>query len=106
MYLYRHLAEQPPVEKKSFSKEYMAFLIAFGIIGLAIAFVIGQAASRLVTAFDNDIVDPTIGLFLPAGSLDKVVEGGALRSSEQCNYAVLFGSRRRLARCLSDRLHL
>ena len=48
------MTEQPPVEKKSFSKEYMAFLIAFGIIGLAIAFVIGQAASRLVTAFVND----------------------------------------------------
>jgi large conductance mechanosensitive channel len=41
----------------------------FGIIGLAIAFVIGQAASRLVTAFVNDIVDPIIGFFLPAGSL-------------------------------------
>ena len=50
----------------------MAFLIAFGIIGLAIAFVIGQAASRLVTAFVNDIIDPTIGLFLPAGSLDNL----------------------------------
>ena len=50
----------------------MAFLIAFGIIGLAIAFVIGQAASRLVTAFVNDIVDPTVGLFLPAGSLENM----------------------------------
>ena len=50
----------------------MAFLIAFGIIGLAIAFVIGQAASRLVTTFVNDIVDPTIGLFLPTGSLDNL----------------------------------
>lgn len=66
------MTEQPPVEKKSFKKEYIAFLIAFGIIGLAIAFVIGQAASKLVTAFVNDIVDPTIGLFLPAGSLDKL----------------------------------
>ena len=70
MCLCRKLGRTAPVEKKSFSKEYMAFLIAFGIIGLAIAFVIGQAASRLVTAFVNDIVDPTIGLFLPAGSLD------------------------------------
>ena len=66
------MTEQPPVEKKSFKKEYIAFLIAFGIIGLAIAFVIGQAASKLVTAFVNDIVDPTIGLFLPAGSLDNL----------------------------------
>jgi large conductance mechanosensitive channel len=42
----------------------------FGIIGLAIAFVIGQAASKLVTAFVNDIVIPLIGLFLPAGDLN------------------------------------
>ncbi len=42
----------------------------FGIIGLAIAFVIGQAASKLVTAFVNYIVTPFIGLFLPAGDLN------------------------------------
>lgn len=41
----------------------------FGVIGLAIAFVIGQAASALVNAFVKDIIDPFIGLFLPAGSL-------------------------------------
>lgn len=66
------MAEQPPIEKKSFRREYIAFLIAFGIIGLAIAFVIGQAASKLVTAFVNDIIDPTVGLFLPAGSLENM----------------------------------
>lgn len=66
------LTEQPSAEKKSFKEQYVAFLIAFGIIGLAIAFVIGQAASKLVTAFVKDIIDPTVGLFLPAGSLDNV----------------------------------
>jgi large conductance mechanosensitive channel len=66
------LTEQPSSEKKSFKEQYVAFLIAFGIIGLAIAFVIGQAASKLVTAFVKDIVDPTIGLFLPAGSLENM----------------------------------
>ena len=50
----------------------MAFLIAFGVIGLAIAFVIGQAASKLVTSFVQDIIDPTIGLFLPEGSLENM----------------------------------
>jgi large conductance mechanosensitive channel len=60
------LTERSPVEKKSFTKEYVAFLITFGIIGLAIAFVIGQAASKMVTAFVKDIIDPTVGLFLPA----------------------------------------
>ena len=66
------MTQQPPAEKKSFRKEYVAFLIAFGIIGLAIAFVIGQAASKMVTAFVKDIIDPTIGLFLPEGSLENM----------------------------------
>jgi large conductance mechanosensitive channel len=66
------MTQQPPGEKKSFRKEYVAFLIAFGIIGLAIAFVIGQAASKLVTSFVQDIIDPTIGLFLPEGSLENM----------------------------------
>jgi large conductance mechanosensitive channel len=67
---YLTLTEQPP-EKKSFKEQYIAFLIAFGIIGLAIAFVIGQAVSKVVTAFVNDIIDPTIGLFLP-GSINNM----------------------------------
>ena len=65
------LTEQPPPEKKSFKEQYIAFLIAFGIIGLAIAFVIGQAVSKVVSSFVKDIIDPTIGLFLP-GSLSNM----------------------------------
>ena len=58
--------------KRTLAQEFFDFLKTFGIIGLAIAFVIGQAASRLVTAFVNDIVDPMIGYFLPAGSLETM----------------------------------
>ncbi|MGI0102885.1 MAG: MscL family protein, partial [Nitrosotalea sp.] len=58
--------------KKSFIKEFMDFLQKFSVIGLAIAFVIGQAASKLVTAFVNDIVNPLIGLLTPnVGNLNK-----------------------------------
>jgi hypothetical protein len=39
-----------PEEKRSFTQEFFFFLKTFGIIGLAIAFVIGQAASALVNA--------------------------------------------------------
>ncbi|MGC1131479.1 MAG: MscL family protein [Nitrososphaeraceae archaeon] len=60
----------PPKEKKrGFTQEFIFFLKTFGIIGLAIAFIIGQAASKLVTAFVNDIIDPIIGIFLPGGNL-------------------------------------
>jgi large conductance mechanosensitive channel len=65
------VTEQPPPQKKSFKEEYVAFLIAFGVIGIAIGFVIGQAVNKLVTAFVKDIIDPTIGLFL-AGNLENM----------------------------------
>lgn len=64
------MSEQPqPPPKKSMMQEFMDFMKTFGIIGLAIAFVIGSAASRLVTALVNDIITPFIGLFMPAGDL-------------------------------------
>jgi len=65
-------ADLPPEVRRTLSQEFFDFLKTFGIIGLAIAFVLGQAASRLVTAFVNDIIDPLIGLFLPAGSLETM----------------------------------
>ena len=61
--------QSPSEGKPSFTQEFFFFLKTFGIIGLAIAFVIGQAASALVTALVEDIIDPIIGFFLPAGNL-------------------------------------
>ena len=52
--------------------EFILFLKTFGVIGLAIAFVIGAAASKLVTAFVTDIVNPIVGLALPSGDLKKL----------------------------------
>ncbi|AIC14348.1 large conductance mechanosensitive channel protein MscL [Nitrososphaera viennensis] len=59
----------PPPEKKTLMTEFIDFLKTFGVIGLAIAFVIGAAASKLVTAFVNDIITPIVGLALPSGDL-------------------------------------
>lgn len=64
--------EEVLIVKKTLAQEFFYFLKTFGIIGLAIAFVIGQAASGLVTSFVDDIINPLIGLFLPAGNLDAV----------------------------------
>lgn len=58
--------------KKSLMQEFFDFLKTFGVIGLAIAFVIGAAASKLVTALVADIVNPLVGLFLPAGDLQAM----------------------------------
>jgi large conductance mechanosensitive channel len=60
------------VSTKTFISQFFDFLKTFGIIGLAIAFVIGQASSKLITAFVEDIINPLIGLFLPSGSLEQL----------------------------------
>jgi len=56
----------------SFLSQFGKFLKTFGIVGLALALVIGQASSNLVTSLVNDIINPFIGLFLPAGNLDNI----------------------------------
>ena len=42
--------EEVLIVKKTLAQEFFYFLKTFGIIGLAIALVIGQAASGLVTS--------------------------------------------------------
>jgi large conductance mechanosensitive channel len=63
---------QPPSKSKSLMQQFMEFLKTFGIIGLAIAFVIGAASSKLITAFVNDLINPIVGLALPSGSLKEL----------------------------------
>jgi len=57
----------PPPVKKSFSEEFMDFLNKFGVIGLAIAFIIGGAAGRLITALVADLLMPIIAVIVPGG---------------------------------------
>ena len=64
--------EEVLIVKKTLAQEFFYFLKTFGIIGLAIAFVVGQAASGLVTSLVDDIINPLIGLFLPSGNLDAM----------------------------------
>ena len=63
------MSDTPPIRKQTLMDEFIGFLKTFGVIGLAIAFVIGAAASKLVTAFVNDIINPIVGLALPSGDL-------------------------------------
>ncbi|GBL41674.1 large-conductance mechanosensitive channel [Nitrosarchaeum sp.] len=72
------MSDVPPV-KQSFVQEFMGFLKTFGIIGLAIAFVIGAAASKLVSALVTDIVNPAVGLALPSGDL-KTLQSNIVNS--------------------------
>lgn len=51
-----------------FRAEFMAFLNKYGVIGLAIAFIIGGAAGALVSALVSDILMPIVTFFIPGGA--------------------------------------
>ncbi len=51
----------------SFVTEFAEFLKKYQVIGLAVAFIIGAAATKLVTAIVNDLIMPLIGLVIPGG---------------------------------------
>ncbi len=54
-------------QKKSFMQEFMDFLNKYGVIGLAVAFVMGAAVTKLVTALVTDLIMPIIGALVPGG---------------------------------------
>ena len=59
------MSDKEPAKKKSLLQEFVTFLQTFGVIGLAIAFIVGQASSKLVTSIVQSLVNPFIGLILP-----------------------------------------
>lgn len=50
-----------------FMEEFTEFLKKYQVIGLAVAFIIGVAATKLVTATVNDIIMPIIAVIVPGG---------------------------------------
>jgi len=63
----------PPPPPKGFVEEFMEFLNRYGIIGLAIGFIIGGAAGNLVSAMVADILMPIITFFIPGGAWREAV---------------------------------
>ena len=49
-------------------KESIAFLKEYGVIGLAIAVIIGGKLNDLVTSIVNGILMPIVGFFVPGGA--------------------------------------
>ena len=49
-------------------KEFTAFLTKYGVIGLAIAVIIGGKANALVTSLVDGILMPLVTFFIPDGS--------------------------------------
>ena len=56
-------------------KEFMEFLKKYGVIGLAIAVVIGGKVNEFVSATVGDILMPIIGVVLPEGGWQTWVLG-------------------------------
>jgi large conductance mechanosensitive channel len=62
-----------PQVKKTFMQEFMDFLNKYGVIGLAVAFIIGGAAGTLISSLVNDILMPLINPLLQGGDWQNAV---------------------------------
>lgn len=50
-----------------FVGEFMEFLKKYQVLGLAVAFIIGAASTKLVTALVNDVIMPVVAVLIPNG---------------------------------------
>jgi large conductance mechanosensitive channel len=63
-----------------FKEEFMEFLKKYQVIGLAVAVVIGAAATKLVTSTVNDIIMPIIAVITPNGNWrESVLQVGPIK---------------------------
>jgi large conductance mechanosensitive channel len=94
--------ENPSIHKRIFHKsssfltEFKEFLNEYKVIGLAVAFIIGAAATDFVKSIVNNVVMPLITPFIPGGawqtatfSLGKVVIGGGAFLSSLINFIII-----------------
>lgn len=58
----------PAPEPKGWWEQFLNFLNKHRVVGLAIAVIIGGAASKLVTSLVSDIIMPIITFFIPGGA--------------------------------------
>ena len=67
-------------EKKGLVQEFMDFLMKYQVVGLAVAFIIGAAATKMVTATVADIIMPIIAVIIPGGDWrSSVVQLGPVK---------------------------
>jgi large conductance mechanosensitive channel len=65
---------------KGFIDEFTEFLLKYQVIGLAVAFIIGAAATKMVTATVTDIIMPIIAVLIPGGDWrTQVVQAGPVK---------------------------
>lgn len=64
-------------------KEFMAFLRQYGVIGLAIAVVIGGKVNAVVGALVDGVIMPIVGMVAPGGNWREM--GFHLQSSNEAS---------------------
>jgi large conductance mechanosensitive channel len=60
--------EEEKKEKKGLIKEFKEFLKEYKVVGLAVAFIIGVAATALIQSVVNNLIMPIITPFIPGGA--------------------------------------
>jgi len=50
-----------------FVREFSEFLKKYQVLGLAVAFVIGAASTKFITAIVNDLIMPIVAVLVPGG---------------------------------------
>ena len=73
--------------KKGIVKDFVDFLQTFGVIGLAIGFIIGLASGNVISALVRDIINPLIGLVLPGDLSTLGYSTNATLSGKQVTFA-------------------
>lgn len=53
--------------------DFTKFLEEYGVIGLAVAFVMGLAVKDLVTSIVDNLIMPIVGVLLPSGNWQNAV---------------------------------
>jgi large conductance mechanosensitive channel len=70
-------------KKDPLGKQFKAFIKEQGVVGLAVGFLLGGAVSSVVKSLVEDIINPTLGIFLKSvdnlASLEWVVADSAIK---------------------------
>lgn len=57
----------------SFLDEFHLFLKKYNVVGLAIAVVIGNAATKMVGSIVNDVIMPIVNVLIPGGTWQQAI---------------------------------
>lgn len=74
-------------KKRGFVKEFLDFFHTFGVVGLAIGFIVGVGSSAVVNSLVKDLINPLVGLFLPSGNLSSLNALSLLLSPESLQHS-------------------